>query len=153
MGRARKGLGFPAVLTPHRGEFRALTGIDLPSDRGTLEEQIRSVREAAKGFDCTILLKGPIDIVSDGERVKLNSTGNPFMTVGGTGDVLSGIVGCFLAQGVGPMAAAAAGAFLNGYLGDALLRGGRAPLLPTDMIEEIPKALNELVPRAFDRAA
>jgi len=153
MGRARKGLGFPAVLTPHRGEFRALTGIDLSSDRGTLEEQIRSVREAAKGFDCTILLKGPIDIVSDGERVKLNSTGNPFMTVGGTGDVLSGIVGCFLAQGVGPMAAAAAGAFLNGYLGDALLRGGRAPLLPTDMIEEIPKALNELVPRAFDRAA
>jgi NAD(P)H-hydrate epimerase len=85
--------------------------------------------------------------------VKLNSTGNPFMTVGGTGDVLTGIVGAFLAQGASPMRAASAGAFLNGYLGDALLRSGRAPLLPTDMIEGIPKALNELVPRAFDGGA
>ncbi|MEM2882310.1 MAG: NAD(P)H-hydrate dehydratase [Candidatus Bathyarchaeia archaeon] len=153
MGRSRKPLRSPAVLTPHRGEFKALTGLELPYDRRSLEEQIRSVKEAAKGLNCTILLKGPIDIVSDGERVKLNSTGNPFMTVGGTGDVLTGIVGCFLAQGAGPMRAATAGAFLNGFLGDSLLKKGRAPLLPTDMIEEIPKALNELVPRAFDGAA
>jgi len=153
MGASRKPLGSPAVLTPHRGEFKALTGIDLPSDPRGLDEQIRCVRGAAKELNCAILLKGPIDIISDGERVKLNSTGNPFMTVGGTGDVLTGIVGAFLAQGASPMRAASAGAFLNGYLGDALLRSGRAPLLPTDMIEGIPKALNELVPRAFDGGA
>ncbi|HID90837.1 TPA: NAD(P)H-hydrate dehydratase, partial [Candidatus Bathyarchaeota archaeon] len=86
------------VLTPHAGELMLLTGRKAPKE---LSERASQVRDKAKEVKATILLKGPVDVISDGLEVKYNFTGNPGMTVGGTGDTLSGIIGAFLAQGFG----------------------------------------------------
>jgi NAD(P)H-hydrate epimerase len=84
-----------------------------------------------------------VDIVSDGERVKLNRTGNPAMTVGGTGDVLSGVVAGLMAQGVPGFNASVAGAFINGATGDLATVELGDHLAPTDLIHLIPKIMNE----------
>lgn len=128
------------VLTPHGGEFQKLTGERPPKG---LEERIETVVKAAKKLHTTILLKGPIDIISDGRRFKLNYTGNPGMTVGGTGDVLSGVVGALLAQGVEGFKAAIAGAYLNGLAGDMAARELGYHIVATDLIEKLPAAFEK----------
>jgi NAD(P)H-hydrate epimerase len=96
----------PLVLTPHAGEYLILTGEELSE---SVDKRVTSIRKAAQDLDAVVLLKSNVDLISDGERVKLNFTGNPGMTVGGTGDVLSGIVGGLMAQGIDPFEAAVAG--------------------------------------------
>ncbi|MEM3517032.1 MAG: NAD(P)H-hydrate dehydratase [Candidatus Bathyarchaeia archaeon] len=128
------------ILTPHQGEFEILTGKKLSSK---LESKIEEVNKLANKTNTVVLLKGRIDIISDGKNVKLNFTGNPGMTVGGTGDVLSGIVGGFLSQKFNAFKAAVAGAFVNGAAGDfAYLKKG-FHIVATDLIEEIPKVLTD----------
>jgi len=87
-------------------------------------------------------VKAHVDIISDGYRTKLNFTGNPGMTVGGTGDVLSGIVGAFLAQGVEPFEAAVAGAFINGAAGDFVKAEKGYHMVASDLLEWIPKIID-----------
>lgn len=132
-------LNIPLILTPHLGEYAVLTGRKLSKN---LAEQIPEVKKTAMKLGAVILLKGPTDIVSDGKRLKLNFTGNPGMTVGGTGDVLSGIVGAFLAQQADPFEAAVAGAFVNGAAGDFVFEEKGYHMTPTDLIEWIPHVLN-----------
>lgn len=103
------------VITPHAGEFKELTGISLPPD---IDSRKNIVKEEARKRQCTILLKGAVDIISDGNRIKLNYTHNEGMTVGGTGDVLSGIVASLLSKGVSAYNAARMGAFINGSAGN-----------------------------------
>ena len=129
----------PAVLTPHVGEYEMLTGNRLSTD---LDKRAGSVRRTAQDLDAVILLKSHIDVISDGYRVKLNFTGNPGMTVGGTGDVLSGIVGAFLAQGVDPFEAAVAGAFVNGAAGDFVRAEKGYHMVSTDLLDWIPKVMD-----------
>jgi hydroxyethylthiazole kinase-like uncharacterized protein yjeF len=136
----KRSLKVPLVLTPHAGEFSILTGKTLPED---LESRIQMVKEAAAELGAIILLKGRVDIISDGEKVKLNFTGNPGMTVGGTGDVLSGIVGALLAQKVDPFEAAVAGAFVNGAAGDLAASELGFHLVATDLLNFIPQVLND----------
>jgi NAD(P)H-hydrate epimerase len=93
----KRALKVPFVLTPHAGEYTILTGEELPE---TQEERVAAIQKTAKKLNATILVKGKVDIVCDAERAKMNFTGNPGMTVGGTGDVLSGIVGGLMAQKV-----------------------------------------------------
>ena len=107
-----------------------------------LEQRVVEVRETARELNAAILVKGHVDLVSDGERVKLNVTGNPGMTVGGTGDTLSGIVGSLLAQNTDPFEAAVAGAFINGAAGDFVHNEQGSTMVPTDVIEWIPHVLN-----------
>ncbi len=135
----KRPLKVPLVLTPHAGEFKILTGRELPSSLDKVEE----VRKAAAELKAVILLKGHIDIVSDGRRVKLNLTGNPGMTVGGTGDTLSGVVGAFLAQGADPFEAAVAGAFVNGACGDFVAKEKGYYMVPTDLLDWIPKVIDD----------
>ncbi|MEM2445135.1 MAG: NAD(P)H-hydrate dehydratase, partial [Candidatus Bathyarchaeia archaeon] len=90
-----------------------------------------------------ILLKGPVDIIADEKKFKLNFTGNPGMTVGGTGDVLSGIVGAFLAQSADPFEAAVAGAFVNGAAGDFAFAEKGYHMMASDLLEWIPKVLDD----------
>ena len=131
---------FPLVLTPHAGEYRILTGEELPSE---MEKKIEHVRKTADELNAVILLKGPVDIISDGKRVKLNRIiHNPGMTVGGTGDVLSGIVGAFLSQGFNPFESAVAGVFINGAAGDFVAHEKGYHMLPTDLIKWIPKVMD-----------
>jgi hydroxyethylthiazole kinase-like uncharacterized protein yjeF len=127
-------------LTPHAGEFAILTGKNLPEE---IDARIREVKQAAAELGAVILLKGKTDIISDGERVKLNFTGNPGMTVGGTGDVLSGVVGALLAQKVDPFEAAVAGAFVNGAAGDFVAEKLGFHMVATDLLEFIPLVLND----------
>jgi NAD(P)H-hydrate epimerase len=136
----RRKLSVPLVLTPHAGEYFILTGSAL-SER--LDEKIVEVQKTAAEFGSVILLKGPIDVICDGKRFKLNFTGNAGMTVGGTGDVLSGIVGAFLAQKVNPFEAAVAGAFVNGVAGDVVFEEKGYHMVATDLIDQIPRVLNE----------
>ena len=137
-GLRKRRVSFPFVLTPHAGEFEALSGKSLPAD---LKQKMDKVKSVAREIGATILLKGPVDIVSNGDNVKLNFTHNPGMTVGGTGDVLSGIVGAFLAQGFYIFEASVAGAFLNGLAGNLVFKEKGYHMVATDLIEKIPSAI------------
>jgi hydroxyethylthiazole kinase-like uncharacterized protein yjeF len=130
----------PLVLTPHAGEYEILTGRKLPKD---LWPRAEKVQKTARNLGATVLLKGHVDVISDGKRVKFNFTGNPGMTVGGTGDVLSGIVGAFLAQGADPFEAAVAGAFINGAAGDFVWSEKDYHMIPTDILEWIPRVMDD----------
>jgi len=136
----KKKLNVPLVLTPHAGEYAILTGKKLPEG---LKEKISEVQKTAAELGAIVLLKGPVDIISDEKRFKLNFTGNPGMTVGGTGDVLSGIVGAFLAQQIDPFEAAVAGAFVNGAAGDFVFEEKGCHMVSTDLIQRIPHVLND----------
>jgi len=123
------------LLTPHYYEFFVLSGKeikDLP-----LEEKAEEVRKAALELGCVILLKGRVDIISDGKEVALNYTGTPQMTVGGTGDTLAGIAGAFLAMGFDPLTSAKAAAFLNGKAGELAGKRFGPGTLATDVIDSI----------------
>jgi NAD(P)H-hydrate epimerase len=136
----KRKLRVPLVLTPHAGEYVILSGEKLPED---LKEKVSEVQKTAVELGATVLLKGPVDIISDEKHLKLNFTGNPGMTVGGTGDVLSGIAGAFLAQGIDPFEAAVAGAFVNGAAGDFVFADRGYHMVATDLMEYIPHVLND----------
>ena len=128
------------VVTPHVGEFKKLTGITLSQD---LDTRINTVKEWAANIGVTIFLKGYIDILSDGTSVKQNKVHNEAMTVGGTGDVLAGIIGALLSKGVTPFNAARIAAFLNGEAGNQAFEKNYYGLLATDIIDEIPHVLKK----------
>lgn len=132
----KRPLKIPLVLTPHAGEYTILTGEKLPEDS---EEKIEVIKRTAKQLNATLLVKGKIDVICDLKRTKLNFTGNAGMTVGGTGDVLSGIVGGLLAQKVDPFDAAVAGAFVNGACGDFVVSEKGFHMVASDIVELIPK--------------
>lgn len=131
--------GKPFLITPHTYEFFILTKREvykLPE-----AEKIKAVQEQAARLKTTILLKGRTDIISDGNEVALNKTGNPFMTVGGTGDTLAGICGALMARGVSPFLAAQAGAFINGLAGEKASKKLGESMMATDVIEAIPDVI------------
>ena len=136
----KRSLKVPLVLTPHAGEYAILTGEALPENQ---EDRVLMVQKTAKKLGAVMLVKGKTDIISDGDRSKLNFTGNPGMTVGGTGDVLSGVVGGLLAQHVDPFEAAVAGAFVNGAAGDFAADQIGYHMVATDIIEWIPRVLED----------
>ncbi|MEM4701254.1 MAG: NAD(P)H-hydrate dehydratase [Candidatus Bathyarchaeia archaeon] len=135
----KRRLKVPAVLTPHAGEYVILTGKGLPEN---LKEKALEARKIAAELGVVLLLKGAVDIVADEKRFKLNFTGNPGMTVGGTGDLLSGIVGAFLVQGADPFEAAVAGAFVNGAAGDFVFEEKGYHMVASDLLDWIPKVLD-----------
>ena len=128
------------VCTPHQGELRAMGGETADDWRDRTE----LVAGFATELGHTLLVKGAYDVVSDGERVRVGRTGNPGMTVGGTGDVLAGAVGGLLADrdaGLDPLDAAAIGAYANGRAGDRVVDTCGFGLVATDLLEELPRAL------------
>jgi len=131
--------GKPFLITPHTYEFFVLTGREVYklSD----EEKIKAVQEEAARLQTTILLKGAIDIISDGKEVALNKTGTPLMIVGGTGDTLAGVAGALVARGIDPFTAAQAAAFINGLAGELAGKKLGESMTATDLIEEIPNML------------
>jgi hydroxyethylthiazole kinase-like uncharacterized protein yjeF len=130
----------PMVLTPHAREYEILTGKKLPNNPW---ERAEKVQKRARKLGAIILLKGPVDIISDGEKSRFNFTGNPGMTVGGTGDVLSGVVGGLLAMGADSFRAAVAGAFINGAAGDFVAAEKGYHMIPTDLLEYVPKVIDD----------
>ncbi len=134
--------GKQVVITPHEMEFYRLSGTKLPRP---LEKRIEKVRSFAKELKVVILLKGRFDIISDGERVKVNQTGNPGMSVGGTGDILAGLVGALLGKGLSPFDAARLAAFANGYAGDIAFRELSYGMMASDVLDKIPAVLIEFL--------
>jgi NAD(P)H-hydrate epimerase len=137
--RAAKSL----VLTPHPGEMARLTGMtiaDIEADR------IAVARSFAQGNNVVLVLKGARTLIAfpDG-RVRINGSGNPGLASGGMGDVLTGLIGGFMAQGLSAGDAAVLGVFLHGYAADRLaVTMGHAGMIATDVLAEIPFALNAL---------
>lgn len=131
------------IVTPHAGEFKKLTGT-APSDE--LEERGRTVQAAAKAHNCTILLKGWVDVISDGGTVKYNHVGNEGMTVGGTGDVLSGVTAALLAVDVPAFNAARMAVFLNGTAGTLSFEQKSYGMTATDVITRLPDVVGEYGP-------
>lgn len=117
------------IFTPHKGEAEAI------------EEKSGSIKAFAQETGNTVLVKGKTDRIFSGEKVFKNETGSPGMTVGGTGDVLTGVVAAFKAQGLEEMEAARLGAYVNGKAGEKAYRDYGNSLLATDLIEEIPEII------------
>jgi len=134
----------PVVLTPHPGEMARLMGVttsDVQQDR------IGMAQGFAEEHGVTVVLKGAGTVIAspDGE-VYINSTGNPGMATGGTGDVLTGMIGSLLAQGYGPTQAACLGVYLHGLAGDlAAEEKGEAGMIAGDVIEKIPEAIKTIL--------
>ncbi len=130
------------ILTPHAGEFKILRGEKISQDLDKRAEQVKNFAEKT-GF--SILLKGEVDIVSDGDKIKLNKTGNPGMTVGGTGDVLAGLCGAMMAKGVSPFNSSRIAAFTNGTSGDLVFKDLGYSMMATDIIDKIPIIVNSFL--------
>ncbi|MEA1985121.1 MAG: NAD(P)H-hydrate dehydratase [Euryarchaeota archaeon] len=129
--------GCEMIITPHAGEFEALRGRRTPYD---LEARAEAALAFSTEKNVITLLKGRYDTICDSRRVAFNRTGNPGMTVGGTGDVLAGIVAAIFATS-SAMDAACCGAFINGMAGDLALKERGYGLLATDVIDRITEVM------------
>ena len=126
---------WPTILTPHDGEFLRMGG-QLGPDR------MASAAETARDLGCIVLLKGHRTCITDGIRGYRNLTGNPGMAVGGSGDVLAGMIGGLLGQKLPPLEAAACAAWLHGAAGDLCAQElGQYAMLPSDMLQALPRLL------------
>jgi NAD(P)H-hydrate epimerase len=123
------------IYTPHAGEFARIAGVTLPVDTAG---KARAAMKA--GLPGTVILKGHIDIITDGKQVRFNRTGDPAMTVGGTGDVLAGIAGALLCQ-LPAFEAACLAAYVNGRAGEAAVACSGGGLLASDLVDRIPQVL------------
>lgn len=123
------------ILTPHDGEFARLGGI-IGADR------MEAAKAMARDLGCVMLLKGHRTCITDGDTGYINHTGNPGMAVGGSGDLLAGIIVSLIGQGVALLEAAACGAWLHGAAGDLCAEAlGQYAMLPTDMLSYLPRLL------------
>lgn len=130
-----RGRTSPTILTPHAGEFLRIGGT-LSDDR------MQAAAALARDLGVVMLLKGHETVITDGEACFINRTGNPGMAVGGSGDVLAGIITGLLGQGLPPLEAAACGAWLHGAAGDLCAREiGQYGMLPSDMLKVLPRLL------------
>ena len=130
-----RGRHHPTIVTPHDVEFARLGGV-------LTESRTTSAVSLARDLGCIVLLKGHETVITDGEVCYINHTGNPGMAGGGSGDVLSGIIVSLLGQGLAPLESAACGAWLHGAAGDLCARElGQYGLLPSDMVEALPRLL------------
>jgi NAD(P)H-hydrate epimerase len=131
------------ILTPHPGELARLRGQPTPNEdsQESQAERIAVAQDFARQHGVVLVLKGHESIITNGEIVALNPTGNPGMATGGSGDVLTGILAALLAQGLTPMDTARVGVFLHGLAGDfAADRFGEESVTATSILEAIPKA-------------
>jgi NAD(P)H-hydrate epimerase len=127
------------IVTPHAGELSLLRNMETPEK---IESRIKAAREFSEEKGAVTLLKGKVDIISDGKQTLLNRTGNAGMTVGGTGDVLAGLTGSLFSRNPAFLAAACA-TYINGAAGDLAFEKAGNGLLATDVIEKIPEVIKE----------
>ena len=133
----------PIVVTPHPGEMSRLTGLPVG---GISKAKEKVAKNFANKYNVVCVLKGHRTVVArpDG-KIYVNSTGNPGMAKGGTGDVLTGMIASFIGQGIRPFEAAMLGVYLHGLAGDlAAKEKGEASLLATDLLNNIPAAIKKL---------
>ena len=124
----------PLILTPHDGEFQRLKPVE--------GDRVSQTMEMARRLGAVVLRKGHRTLITDGEVCWENTTGNPGMAVGGSGDVLAGVIVSAMGQGIPALEAAVCGAWLHGRVGDLCAEElGEYGMLPTDMLEKLPRLL------------
>ena len=129
------------IYTPHAGEFaRIAEKFPLPRDAADACGRARAARAAAKDLRATVLLKGPVDVVTDGNRTRFNRTGDPAMSVGGTGDVLAGVTGALLCH-LPAFEAACIAAYVTGRAGERVAEIRGEGMLASDLVNHIPEEL------------
>lgn len=130
-----RGAACPVILTPHEREFRRLT-------QAPETDRITGAMTLAQETGAVVLRKGHETVITDGKKTYVNRTGNAGMATGGSGDVLAGILAALLGQGIPPLEAAAAAAWLHGTAGDrAAGRLGQYAMGPLDLLEALPRLL------------
>ena len=135
--------GKNVVVTPHAGEFKKMFGDTLPESK---KARITMVEKFAKKYSITILLKGQTDIISDGAKTYLNPTNTPGMTVGGTGDILSGIIAGMLARNRNALESAVISAYFNGLAGKITQKKLGLHMAATDLLDALPSVM-----KSFDK--
>jgi hydroxyethylthiazole kinase-like uncharacterized protein yjeF len=137
----------PTLITPHAGELARLLGTDAASIEA---RRLEHARRAADELNLTVLLKGSTTVIArpHAAGVLVNPTGTPWLATAGTGDVLSGLAGALLAQGLPPADAAMAAAYLHGLAGRLAAAGapaeaadGQAPIGASDVVRALPDAI------------
>ena len=144
LAHVRRPLAAPAVLTPHAGELARMVG----ADRADVEAApLRHARATAERFGCVVLLKGRHTLVAhpDG-RVRVTTTGLPWLATAGAGDVLAGLVGALLAGGLTPYDAASVGSWLHGAAATYASQGG--PIVAGDVARALPVVTREVLASA-----
>jgi NAD(P)H-hydrate epimerase len=138
-------LSQPIVVCPHKNEFERLTNREIKEDK-TFDELVKFVRTIATEMKINILLKSAIDIISslNGDIV-FNKTGNAGLTVGGSGDVLAGVITSMIAQKVDPFEACQIAAYLVGYTGDFLYKQKEYCFSATDLALELPFSIKQII--------
>ncbi|HEY3324910.1 MAG TPA: NAD(P)H-hydrate dehydratase [Planctomycetota bacterium] len=137
--RAKRKKQKALVITPHPGEMARLLRISISTVQRKREETALKCQKLTHGG--VVVLKGAGTVVTDGKRMYVNNTGNPGMATGGTGDVLSGLIGALIGQGMSGFDAACLGVYLHGLAGDlAAARLGIWSLIAGDLIDELPNA-------------
>ena len=132
----------PRILTPHPGEMSRLTGL---SSKQIQENRLEVTRDFATKHNVYVVLKGADTLVCDPEgNLAINPTGNPGMACGGMGDVLTGVIGGLLAQGLSPWQASCLGVYSHGLAADRLAEETRAGYLASEVANELPYVLEDL---------
>lgn len=132
----------PLLLTPHPGEFARLLGVTADEVQASREQL---AVEFAKQFGVVLLLKGSRTIVTDGQQVYTNETGNPGLATGGSGDVLTGVIAALLGQGLTAFDAASLGTWVHGRAGDlGAADRSQVALIASDLLEYLPETFREL---------
>lgn len=132
----------PVIITPHSHEFFVFSGKLVGPN---LEERVKSVGVTARETKTTIILKGHIDVISDGKKTATNKTGCPAMSKGGMGDTLAGICGAYIARKINIFTAACAAAYVNGKAGELAARKYSESVMASDLIEEIPNIIKQVI--------
>lgn len=128
------------ILTPHAGEFATLTDISIPASFNEFNKRCELIQEVSKQFPNVWVIKGHWDIVTDqSDRLKINKTGTPHMTRGGTGDILAGLIAGFLTQTEIPFYAACIGTYINGKAGELV----KSNFNLSNLLRHIPTVIQE----------
>jgi len=135
-----------SILTPHLGEASHLLGVKIEDN---LEARINAAKRISADYESIVVLKGWVDVIANGEKYRVNYTGVPEMSAGGTGDVLSGLTGGIVPRASSAFDAACVAAYVNGLAGELSLkkRGAASPLM---LLEEIPGILREPLSKHFE---
>lgn len=133
------------ILTPHPGEFQRLTGQTMANDGETRTTQAAQFCQQLGNHQAVVVLKGNQTIVTDGKKYSINTTGNPGMATGGSGDCLTGVISALIGQGLTGWDAARLGVYVHGLSGDqAAQELGQVSLVASDLIDYLPTAFCEL---------
>lgn len=129
------------ILTPHYGEMARLTGLSIEEIK---EDKVKIAKDFARSNEVILLLKGYRTIITDGDDVFINTTGNSAMASGGMGDTLTGVIASFIAQGYEPLEATYLAAYIHGYCGDKLAENMFC-VNATHIIQELPFIIKDLL--------